>query len=160
MTFHTDLLLSDFEGLNWLLSRRSIQLFSVLVGLFFGGVLLKNMGPTSILLIIVAAIIAVALIIGRSYIKWRSKTIFNRSSVSDRLQLTLDDRAIIQLSDSGETELLWEDVFRVCQNEASYFVFLNPKQAFYFQKRNFQPGQEAVFLKFIRSHVDPKKIKL
>ena len=160
MTFHTNLLLSDFDGLNWMLSRRSIQLFSILVGLFFGGVFLQKIGPTPLLALIVVAIITVAMIIGRLYIKWRSKTIFNRSSVSEHLQLTLDDRAIIQLSDSGETELLWEDVFCVRKNKSSYFVFLNPKQAFYFQKRNFQPEQEEVFLSLIQTHVDSQKIKL
>lgn len=160
MTFHTDLLLSDFESLNWLMSKRSIQLFSVLVGLFFGGVLLPKMqGQLPLLLLIVVLIVAVALTIGRLYIKWRSKTIFNRASVSDHLQLTLDDHGIIQLGDSGEIELLWEDVYQVSKNKVSYFVFLNPKQAFYFQKRSFAPGQEKQFLEMIRKHVDQRKIK-
>ena len=160
MIFNTDLLLSDFEGLNWLMSKRSIQLFSVLVGLFFGGVLISKMGITIQWGILVILIIGAALILGRLYIKWRSRTIFNRSTVSAHLQLTITDQGIVQLSDSGDTELLWDDVFRVCKNKVSYFVFLNPKQAFYFQKRSFEPGQEETFLRLIREHVDSSKIKL
>ncbi len=159
MVFHTNLLLSDFEGLNWLMSKRSIQLFSVMVGLFFGGVFLQKLGLVPILLLIVLLITAAALLVGRLYIKWRSKTIFSRAAVSEHLTLTLDDHGIIQLGDSGETELLWDDVFRVCKNKVSYFVFLNQKQAFYFQKRSFAEGQEEIFLKLIRDHVDSSKIK-
>ena len=160
MIFQTDLLLSDFESLNWLLSKRVIQLFSVFLGLFFAGILLPKLGMTPLLIGITILIIAVALIVGRLYVKWRSKTIYNRASVSAQLQLSLSETGIVQKGDSGETELLWQDVFCVRKNKLSYFVFLNPKQAFYFQKRNFQPGQEETFLKLIKQHVDPKKIKL
>lgn len=160
MVFETDLTLEDFSGLNWLMSKRTIYVFSIMLGLFFGGTLLSKM-PDKVffLVLLVIAISLVTGFLGFLYIRKRSKTIYNRASVSECLKLILDERGIIQTSDSGETELLWEDVLAVRKNKTCYFVFLNPKQAFYFPKRNFAPGQEQVFLELITSNLPKQKIK-
>ena len=140
MVFKTDLTEKDFIGLNWLMSRATIYLFSVAVGLFFGGTLYAKM-PDKVWQLILLAIVlfAVAALLGYCYIRRRSVSVYRRADVSDELILVLDDHGILQTSDSGETELLWEDVFSVRKNRECYFVFLNPKQAFYFPKRNFEP---------------------
>ncbi|MBE6915048.1 MAG: YcxB family protein [Ruminococcaceae bacterium] len=161
MVFKTDLTERDFIGLNWLMSKSSTYLFSVMLGLFFGGTLYAKMPDKLLQLILLAVVLfGVALTLGYIYIQRRSVSIYRRADVSDELKLVLDDKGIVQTSNSGETELLWEDVFSVRKNRECYFVFLNPKQAFYFPKRNFEPNQEAIFLELLGKSVDPKKMKI
>lgn len=160
MVYETDLRLEDFIGLNWLMSKRTIYVFSSMLGLFFGGTLfVKIPDKIGFLCCLVIAISLLASVFGFWYIRKRSKMIYNRASVSESLKLILDERGIIQTSNSGETELLWEDVFSVRKNKTCYFVFLNQKQAFYFPKRNFAPGQERAFLELLSSKLPKEKIK-
>ncbi len=160
MVFETDLTVKDFQELNWLMSKRAIYLFSILIGLFFGGTLFaKAPHQLPLLCVLMVAIFLIAFFLGRLYIHKRSKTIYYRANVSEYLKLVLDDRGIVQTSNSGETELLWEDIYAVCKNKNSYFVFLNQKQAFYFQKRNFKENQEQEFLQILHQKVAKNKIK-
>ena len=161
MVFKTDLTERDFIGLNWLMSKPAIYLFSAMLGLFFGGTLFVKMPDKFILLILLAVVLFfVAAMFGRLYIRRRSVSVYRRANVSSELKLVLDEKGIVQTSDSGENELLWEDVFSVRKNRECYFVFLNPKQAFYFPKRNFEPKQEDAFLELVSKSVDPKKLKI
>lgn len=161
MVFETDLTEKDFQDLNWLMSKRVIYLFSILIGLFFGGTLFAK-APHQLPLICVLVIVLffIALFLGRTYILRRSKNIYHRANVSEYLKLVLDERGIVQTSNAGDTELLWEDVYAVRKNKNSYFVFLNQRQAFYFQKRNFKEGQEQEFLHMIRQMLPKNKIKI
>ncbi len=161
MVFKTDLTERDFIGLNWLMSKPAIYLFSAMLGLFFGGTLFAKMPDKLPWLILLAVVLfAISLAVGYFYIRRRSVTVYGRASVSDELTLVLSECGIKQTSNSGETELLWDDVFSVRKNRDCYFVFLNPRQAFYFPKRNFAEGQEKEFLSLLSKFVSQKKMKI
>ena len=86
--------------------------------------------------------------------------IFNKTTVSREIKITIDDSEIVQESRTGETTLSWDDVYRVRNGKTCYFIFLNKNKAFYFPKRNFKDkDDEKLFCDYIIRNVKPFKVQ-
>lgn len=159
--FKTDLKLEDFKELSWLLVKKSMLFLVLLIDLFFCYTMYKPLGKNFLILSAVFVALFIALYyFEKFYINWKAKKIFNANTVSREITLTLSETGIVQESRKGETELLWEDVLRVCSSKNLYFVFLNKKQAFYFPKRSFKDrDDEKMFCDLIIEKVDPIKVR-
>ena len=159
-TFKTDLTLEDYKGLCWMLSAKTVAVIAVAGGIFLYLMLMRILNQP-VLLALAAIAGAVVIYIGMYfYVSKRANKIYRLSNVSSQLVLTMDEKGIVQNSDSGEFELLWEDVQRVAENKNCYFVFMSKHKAFYFPKRNFASNDdEKTFIEYIVEYVSPMKIK-
>lgn len=160
--FRTDLTVDDFRGLSWLIVRRSMILLVFLIDIFLCYSLFERVGRSWIIISIIAIVIFfIVYWLERFFINFRAKRIFNLSSVSSELILSLDSEGITQLSKSGETKLAWRDVMRVCSDKRCHYVFLNSNQAFYFPKRSFKSKEdENRFSEIIIENIEPHKVRL
>jgi len=158
--FKTDLTIKDYKSLCKLQAKGSLIVAALAGGAFIAIMLMRFLGDSVPLLVLtgIAGCIAVYFAVW-GYISWRATRIYSMSSVSDELELTLDDKGITQISQSGETELEWDDVYKVVEIRGCYFVFLTRNKAFYFPKRNFDSYEhEKEFVSWIAEKVHPGRI--
>lgn len=160
MKFRTDFLLEDYSGLCWFQAKVVTVVLSALLAI--------ALGATSAIFFGVTAGVAL-LVIGFPVIYWlrkrgvmrRAEKRFTAYSTSSELELTINEDEIIQLSNSGETRLVWGDVYAVSESKESYYVFLTKRKAFYFPKRSFETDeQRREFLSYIERFVPEKKVKI
>ncbi len=161
MRFVTDFLIEDYRELCWYLVEKVALMLSVLLTIAFAltiNLLIKNIMIFMVLLCVLYPIVR-ALV--RHFILKRADRRFIAFGVSNELALDISDTGIVQTSNSGETELLWDDVFKVGESENCYYVFLTKRKAFYFPKRSFaEEESEQRFISILREHIPDKKIKL
>ena len=158
--FKTDISLEDYLGLSMLIVKSKMTFFVILADIFLCSCTFNLLGKSWVLsgaLFIV--LFAVLYFAYRAFIVWRAKRIFNSASRSSEITLTLDEKGIVQTAKGGETELLWENVYAVFSNKTCYYVFLKPRTAFYFPKRNFKDKEdEQLFTDYIINNVKLSKI--
>ena len=159
--FKTDLRFQDFLELNWLVVKKSMILLVLAIDAFFCYSIFNTVGRNLAILAAIFVVLFIAIYyMEYFFIRWRSKKVFNATTVSREITITLSDTGIVQVSRKGENELSWENVFRVNATKNCYYVFLNKKQAFYFPKRSFKDkDDEKLFCDFIIDKVDPVKVR-
>lgn len=161
MKFVTDFLIEDYRDLCWYQVEKPALWLSVLLTVAFSltiTVFIKNIMIFMVLLCVLYPIVS-ALV--RHFILKRADRRFFAFGASSELSLDISDTGIVQTSNSGETELLWNDVFKVGESESAYYVFLTKRKAFYFPKRSFADSEcEQSFISILKKHISDKKIKL
>ncbi|MBR5543468.1 MAG: YcxB family protein [Oscillospiraceae bacterium] len=161
MNFKTDFLAEDYSTLCWFQSRTP----TIILSFFIAAAFAFTIGSLATNIIIGAAVFAIAYLISyrvqKRGVEKRADKRFAAFATSSELDLTINDSEILQVSNSGETRLPWEDVYSVRESESSYYVFLTKNKAFYFPKRSFcSEAEKEKFLDYIRKNVSEKKIKL
>lgn len=159
--FKTDLTFSDYMELNKMVIGKMMLALVIAIDAFFCYMIFDRIGRSiPLVALIFAGLFAVLYYLEWFFVKWRAKKIFNKTTVSREIKITMDDDEIVQESRTGETVLKWDDVFRVRGGKTCYFVFLNKNKAFYFPKRNFKDKEdEQLFCDYIIRNVKPFKVK-
>ncbi len=161
MRFKTDFIDKDYMELCWYQVRGIGTILAVLLAMAFSFMISSLLESLLALIILLAVLNPITHIAVRRYIKKRAQRRFIAFNVSSELVLDITEKGIVQMANSGETELLWEDVFMVGESKKSYYVFLTKRKAFYFPKRSFDtPECEKEFISILRKHVPGEKIKL
>ncbi len=160
-TFTTDLSIDDYKRLCKLRTRASVVISSLAGGAFIYITLMRFFQNSPIVHALVGIIGCIVVYCGVNlYIMLRAKKIYNMTAVSEQLNINFSDKGIVQRSQNGETELEWDEVFKVIEDKKCYFVFLTRSKAFYFPKRNFDSHEhEREFIEWIVEKVRPEKIK-
>lgn len=159
--FTTDLSLDDYKRLCKLRTKASVIISALAGGAFIYITLMRFFQNSKLLHLLVGVLGCVIVGFGVNlYIMLRAKKIYNMSTVSEQLSISFSEKGILQKSQNGDTELEWDDVFKVVEDKKCYFVFLTRSKAFYFPKRNFNsPEHEKEFVEWIVEKVRPEKIK-
>jgi len=159
--FKTDLQFSDYMELNKMVIGKMMLALVVAIDAFFCYMIFDRIGRSiPLVALIFAGLFAVLYFLEWYFVRWRAKKIFNKTTVSREIKITMDDNEIVQQSRTGETILSWDDVFRVKNGKTCYFVFLNKNKAFYFPKRNFKDKEdEQIFCEYIIRNVKPFKVQ-
>lgn len=161
MKFSTDFLAEDYSDLCWLQMRALSAAISVLLALAISFTLFgMSLNPVISLLAFVICFPVIYVLRKRGVIK-RAERRYAAFGASSELHLEIDDDEIRQSAASGETRLVWSDVYAVRESEDCYYVFLTKRKAFYFPKRSFRNEEEKnTFLAYIEKYVPAKKVKI
>ncbi len=161
MNFNTDFRAEDYAELCWFQTKLATTVLSVALSVAFGATLAGFVH--NILIGILFAVIVCPIIKHfqkRSVIK-RANRRFGAFGTSSELNLVVNEDEILQISNSGETRLAWQDVYSVRESENSYYVFLTKRKAFYFPKRSFESEkQKREFLDYIGRYAPREKVKI
>ncbi len=161
MEFRTDFLLEDYKKICFFLLKKSAAILAFFIAAavaFTAFSIFKSLAASCFIyvLLVPGVFSAEKYLIGK-----RAERRFFAFGTSSELSLSVSDTGIVQTSSFGETELLWEDVVRVCENDDCYYVFLTKKKAFYFPKRSFESREaEGRFLEIIKEKISKKKLFL
>ena len=161
MKFKTDFLAEDYSTLCWFQAKRASIIVSLLVAAAFALTLAGLSQVTVVGIVAFAILFPIIYRMQKKNVIKKADRRFGAFGASSELELTVNDSEILQISNSGETRLPWEDVYSVCESDESYYVFLTKNKAFYFPKRSFDSkDQESEFLDYIKKYVPEKKVKL